>query len=144
MRPAIVAHELSINGLVRRATRVGARDLAILPRAALQQPFICDEGWVVPSLRWSGVWLSDVLSIAEPSPEALFVRVGAGAYAVPLALAEASEALLADTLDDRPLGPDHGAPWRLVLRGGACYTSVKWVDRLELVAEPGAATTARG
>jgi DMSO/TMAO reductase YedYZ molybdopterin-dependent catalytic subunit len=24
-----------------------------------------------------------------------------------------------------------------VLPGGACYTSVKWLDRLELTAEPG-------
>jgi len=31
----------------------------------------------------------------------------------------------------------HGAPWRLVVSGGACYANIKWLDHLELVAEAG-------
>jgi len=60
--------------------------------------------------------------------------VGAGSYVMPLALADARAAVLANELDDKPLSLEHGAPWRLVVPGGACYTSVKWVDRLELAA----------
>jgi DMSO/TMAO reductase YedYZ molybdopterin-dependent catalytic subunit len=79
----------------------------------------------------------DVLALAKPLPTAHYVRVHAGNYVVPLSLAEAEHALLADTLNDQPLAVEHGAPWRLALAGGACFTSVKWVDRLELCAEPG-------
>jgi sulfite oxidase len=52
-------------------------------------------------------------------------------------LDEAGAALLCDGLDDQPLPLEHGAPWRLVIPGGVCFTSVKWVERLELTAEPG-------
>jgi len=128
---------MEVSGLVARATILRRNDLAPLGRGTLQQPFACDEGWVVPSLRWEGVWLADVLVLAEPHPLARFVRVCAGTYNTPLSLAAAGNALLADRLDDQPLALEHGAPWRLVLPGGACYTSVKWVDRLELVADPG-------
>ena len=39
-----------------------------------------------------------------------------------------------------PLEPAHGAPVRLVVRGGECFTSVKWVERLTLSAVPAANT----
>ena len=57
-------------------------------------------------------------------------------YSVPLALAETSSALLAETLDGQPLALDHGAPWRLVLPGG-CLLHEREVDRStgELVAD---------
>jgi DMSO/TMAO reductase YedYZ molybdopterin-dependent catalytic subunit len=31
--------------------------------------------------------------------------------------------------------PEHGAPLPLVAPGRACFDSVKWIDRLEVVAE---------
>jgi len=134
VRAAVGHDRLDVSGLVARAASLRHADLAPLGRTTLQQPFACDAGWVVPSLRWTGVRLAAVLALAEPLAAARFVRVRAGAYAMPLSLAEVSEALLADELDGLPLALEHGAPWRLVVPGGACYTSVKWVDRLEVVA----------
>jgi GntR family transcriptional regulator len=135
VRAAVGHDRLEVSGLVARAASLCHADLAPLGRTTLQQPFACDEGWVVPSLRWTGVRLAEVLALAEPLAAARFVRVRAGAYAMPLSLAEVSEALLADELDGEPLALEHGAPWRLVVPGGACHTSVKWVDRLEVVAQ---------
>jgi DMSO/TMAO reductase YedYZ molybdopterin-dependent catalytic subunit len=63
------------------------------------------------------------------------VRVGAGSYRMPLSMDEVREALLADELDGAPLTLEHGAPWRLIVPGAACYTSVKWVDRLDVVGQ---------
>jgi DMSO/TMAO reductase YedYZ molybdopterin-dependent catalytic subunit len=54
-----------------------------------------------------------------------------------VALDQASAALLCDRLSGQPLPLAHGAPWRLLLPRGDCHTSVKWVTRLELCAEPG-------
>lgn len=136
VRAAVDHERLEVSGLVARAASLSRADLAPLGRTTLQQPFACDEGWVVPSLRWSGVSLAAVLALAEPLAAARGVRVRAGTYVMPLSLAEVSEALLADELDGEPLALEHGAPWRLVVPGGACYTSVKWVDRLEVVAQP--------
>jgi DMSO/TMAO reductase YedYZ molybdopterin-dependent catalytic subunit len=42
----------------------------------------------------------------------------------------------------RKLTQEHGAPLRLVAPGRACFYSVKWVDRLELLAEEVATTGA--
>jgi DMSO/TMAO reductase YedYZ molybdopterin-dependent catalytic subunit len=131
---------LLIQGLVERPLALRAADLADLPRATLSDDFVCAEGWSVADLRWEGVRLSQVLALAGPLPEAGYIRVYAEEYAVPLPLEQASQALLFDRLDGQPLPLAHGAPWRLLLPGGACYTSVKWVSRLELCAEPGEQT----
>jgi DMSO/TMAO reductase YedYZ molybdopterin-dependent catalytic subunit len=66
--------------------------------------------------------------------------VRAGNYWTALPLDQIDDALLCDRLNGEPLSRAHGAPWRLVVSGGACFTSVKWVSALELVAEPGEAT----
>jgi DMSO/TMAO reductase YedYZ molybdopterin-dependent catalytic subunit len=34
-----------------------------------------------------------------------------------------------------PLTPEHGAPLRLVAPGRACFDSIKWVERLEVLAD---------
>jgi DMSO/TMAO reductase YedYZ molybdopterin-dependent catalytic subunit len=134
---------LRIDGLVARPLELSRADLSRLPRTVLEEPFTCEEGWSVPGLRWGGVRLAKVLALAEPLPAARYVRAGAGPYVVPVPLAEAAVALLGDELNGEPLSIEHGAPWRLVLPGGACYTSVKWLDRLELTAEPGEHTAQR-
>jgi DMSO/TMAO reductase YedYZ molybdopterin-dependent catalytic subunit len=123
---------LAIEGCVRRPCSFDADQLRQLPRSELQQPFASDEGWLVPTLRWAGVKLSEVLALAEPLPEAVVVRVGAANYRMPLSMEEVRSALLADELDGAPLTVEHGAPWRLIVPGPACYASVKWVDRLEV------------
>jgi DMSO/TMAO reductase YedYZ molybdopterin-dependent catalytic subunit len=62
---------------------------------------------------------------------------------VPLLLGDAAAALLCDELNGQPLTAASGAPWRLVVPGGACFTSVKWVSHLELTAEAGEASGER-
>lgn len=98
---------------------------------------MCEEGWSVPNLRWAGVRLADVLALGEPLPDARYVRAGSGAWVVPIALTDVDAAFVCDALNGEPLTIEHGAPWRLVLSGGACYTSVKWLDHLELTVDPG-------
>ena len=79
------------------------------------------------------------------SPRPAFFKVYAGDSTVLLPLEEAltGGALLARRLNGQPLTPTHGAPLRLVAPGRACFYSVKWVDRLEVLAEE-AATTGEG
>jgi DMSO/TMAO reductase YedYZ molybdopterin-dependent catalytic subunit len=134
---------LRIDGLVARPVVLTQADLARLPHSILDEPFTCEEGWSVPGLRWGGVGLADVLPLAQPLPAARYVRAAAGSYVVPMPLADAAAALVGDELNGDPLSIEHGAPWRLLVPGGACYTSVKWLDRLELSAEPGENTAER-
>lgn len=134
---------ISIEGLVAEPRRVTAADLAGMARHALRADFACEEGWTAADVGWRGIRLADVLALAGPLPEGAYVRVASGEYAVPLAMAEADEALLCDAGDSGSLSLEEGGPWRLLVPGGRCYTSVKWVDRLEVVAEPGEPTGER-
>ena len=128
---------LIVDGLVARPRQLGQAELAMLARATLTEAFTCEEGWSVPGLHWSGFRLLDVLALAQPLPEARYVRVGAGPFVVPLSLTDAEQALVSDRLNGEPLSVEHGAPWRLVVSSGVCYSSVKWLSRLELTAHPG-------
>ncbi|HEU4785475.1 MAG TPA: molybdopterin-dependent oxidoreductase [Ktedonobacterales bacterium] len=134
---------LRLSGLIAQPGTLSAADLSALPRVRLAEPFVCEEGWSVDGLVWEGIPLRELVARCVPLPEARYLRVYAGDYWLALSLTELEGALLCDRLNDAPLTAEHGAPWRLVLSGGACFTSVKWVDRLELAAEPGDATAER-
>lgn len=131
------AGTLRVDGLAARPLLLDKDSLAQLPRTTLHEPFTCEEGWTVPGLRWTGTRLVDVLALAQPLPEARFVRVSQGSFVLPLPLADAETAILCDELNGAPLTVEHGAPWRLVVPGAACYSSVKWVERLELASDAG-------
>ncbi len=131
---------LRLSGLIARPGTLSAEELSALPRGRLDEPFVCEEGWSVDGLVWEGILLREIVARRGPLPEARFLRVYAGDYWLALSLTDLEGALLCDCLNDAPLTAEHGAPWRLVLPGGACFTSVKWVDHLELVTEPGDGT----
>jgi DMSO/TMAO reductase YedYZ molybdopterin-dependent catalytic subunit len=127
---------IRVHGRVAREIVLSLAELARMPRAQVSEPFTCEEGWTVPGVRWSGIPLEDVVAQAGPLDDARCVRVWSDTYSISLSMADLKNALLADTLDGQPLAIEHGGPWRLVVPGGQCFTSVKWVDRLELMAEP--------
>jgi DMSO/TMAO reductase YedYZ molybdopterin-dependent catalytic subunit len=133
---------LRVDGLVRHPLELTPADLAALPERTLIADFSCLEGWTVPAVVWRGVPLETVLEQAEIDPAARWVQVSAWDISVPLPLSAVDRALLAMHLGDAPLAPAHGGPVRLVVPGGQCYTSIKWVERLEVRREP-AANTAR-
>ncbi len=128
---------LRIDGLVRTPMTLDLDHLLALPVAEFTADFVCEEGWRVPGLRWTGVRLADLLRRAQPLAAARFVAVGAGAFisVLPLAQIDGEGPLLAYGLDGEPLSSEHGGPLRLVAPWTACHQSVKWVDRLQLVAD---------
>jgi sulfite oxidase len=98
--------------------------------------------------RWAGAGLADVLAAASPGPGAAHVaflgrdrsedadppqRFGAS---IPLAKARRAEVLLAWEMNGAPLEPIHGAPLRAVVPGYIGARSVKWLERIEVRAQP--------
>ena len=134
---------LHIAGLVERPRTFQDADLATAPRRRLVERFVCEEGWAVEGLAWEGIPLREIVAICKPLPEARFAQVRAGPYWVSIPFEDLDRALLCDRLNGEPLSREHGAPWRLVVSGGACFTSVKWVSALDITAEPGEATAER-
>ena len=76
---------------------------------------------------------TSVRSSPETSRDDLtFVR------ALPLALAAdpGAEILIAYEMNGEPLGPDHGAPFRIVVPHWYAVASVKWLKRIDVLTEP--------
>ena len=69
--------------------------------------------------------------------EARHVQASAGNFSISIPLDRAASALLAISLNGTNLSVEHGAPVRLVLPGGECFTSIKCLDHLEVRSEPG-------
>ncbi len=104
-------YTLRIDGMVEKCLTLTPTGLELLPQEDLIDDFSCREGWKVPNLRWRGV----LLKTRDP----------------------ADRVLLALRLNASLLASEHGGPVRLVVPGGDCFTSIKWLDHLELRSEPG-------
>ncbi len=125
-----------------RSVALDPEALAGLPHRGLVDTFTCLAGWTAGPLHWRGVPLATLLALVAGSMNG-WIAVSAPDVRSVIPLAELPEdALLADTLDGRPLPREHGGPLRLVIPGGVCYQSVKWVQRIELQDSP-AGDTAR-
>ena len=134
------SYVLRVDGLVGRALRLTKSDLDQLPQQTLSDDFTCLEGWTVPALKWRGVTLQTVLDLVGVQAEAQWIQASAGDFSVPVSIQDAGRALLATHLGDQELPAEHGGPVRLVVPGGDCFTSIKWLDHLELCIEAGANT----
>jgi DMSO/TMAO reductase YedYZ molybdopterin-dependent catalytic subunit len=131
------AWRLCVDGLMVQPLALSLSDIDALGAQTHTADFVCEEGWIVPEQQWTGVAVAALLGRAGVLPEGRFLKVYAGDFTVLLPLEEAltGGALLTCRLNGTPLTPAHGAPLRLVAPGRTCFYSVKWVDRLEVLAE---------
>jgi DMSO/TMAO reductase YedYZ molybdopterin-dependent catalytic subunit len=126
---------LVLTGRVRQRTVLTFADLQALPRAECTSDLHCVTGWSRLDNAWEGVAVRDVLTRAEPRPEASHAIVsGHPAYSANLSLEVlgADDVLLAWRHDGAPLTPEHGGPVRLVVPARYGWKSVKWVTEVRL------------
>ena len=133
------AWRLEIGGLVRHPVSLTYEELRALPRAEQVSTFHCVTGWTVSNVRWAGVRFDDLLAAAQPLPQATAIRFVSleVPYEDSLTLEQARlpDVMLALDLDGEPLSRPHGAPARVVIPEMYGYKGVKWLTRIELVAE---------
>ena len=102
--------------------------------------FHCVTTWSILGVTWSGWRFRDVFEAvtADGGPRPVAVRFvvfnGSDGYRSILALEDllADDVLLADRIDGRPLGLEHGGPLRLVAPAHYGYKNVKHLHRIEL------------
>jgi DMSO/TMAO reductase YedYZ molybdopterin-dependent catalytic subunit len=155
---------LEVDGLVERELSLSLDDLRARParevvatmecagngRARLE-PHVVSQPWLheaVGTARWRGAPLAPLLEEARLRGEArevLFTGLDRGfeggeeqSYARSLAVADAlgEDVLLAYEVNGVPLPPQHGSPLRLLVPGWYGMTSVKWLARITVLAEP--------
>jgi len=163
--PAVdpVAWRLAVGGRVERELSLSLEELRARPavtravtmecagngRARLE-PHVVSQPWLLEAVgtaEWTGVPVADLLDeagVAGDAVEVLFTGLDRGVeggveqrYQRSLTLAEAGDGpLLAYAVNGDPLPPQHGFPLRLVVPGWYGMTSVKWLARIDLLAEP--------
>ena len=129
---------LTIAGAVELARDFTWREATALPVTTLEADWHGGAGWSVRAVRWSGTLLAPLLREARPLPSARFVRFSDGGLyhtTLPLETALQPDVLLATTIAGEPLSARHGAPLRLVVPAKYAWKSVKWLRRIELLAD---------
>lgn len=130
---------LEIAGLVERPSTLAWGDYLDLPRQEREVDLHCVTGWSRLDNLLTGVPLARLLERAAPLPAARFVRFAAFSErghdtSLPLAVARA-DTWLVDAIGGEPLAVEHGGPLRTVTPTRYFYKSLKWVRRIELLAE---------
>jgi DMSO/TMAO reductase YedYZ molybdopterin-dependent catalytic subunit len=163
--PAVdpAAWRLSVGGRVERELSLSLDELRALPsvtravtmecagngRARLE-PHVVSQPWLLEAVgnaEWTGVPVAALLEragLAGDAVEMLFTGLDRGleggveqAYQRSLTLEEAADGpLLAYAINGEPLPPQHGFPLRLLVPGWYGMTSVKWLARVDAIAEP--------
>lgn len=133
------AYRLTVDGLVDRPKVLDIGDVRDrLPQTSLTKDFQCVTGWRVPEVPWQGVRLSDLLDDVGAQPGATHVRFRSfdGIYTETLTIEQArrDDVLVAHKMLGRVVTRAHGGPVRLYVAPMYGYKSLKWLERIEVVA----------
>lgn len=131
---------VEVAGLVARPRQWTLAELLALPRDEMTVDIHCVTRWSMLGVRLGGVRLARLLEAAEPASTARFVSFVARSErqhstSLPLADALALDAMVAFEHEGQSLAIDHGGPVRVIVPGRYFYKSVKWLARIELLAE---------
>ena len=130
---------LVVDGEVERPLRLGWPEYLALPHADRTVDVHCVTGWTRLGSTFRGVPLADLLDRAGARPAARYVRFEADSErghdtSLPLGLAR-TDTWLVHELDGAPLALEHGFPVRTLTPSRYFYKSLKWLRRIELLAE---------
>ena len=137
-RVSLADFRLTVDGAVEEPVTLGWSDLLALPQVERAGDFHCVTSWSKMDLRFKGVQLATLLSLARPLPQATHVMTHADdGYTTNLPLREALEddVLLAHTVDGAPLPVEHGGPVRIVTPQLYAWKGAKWIRRIEVLTQ---------
>ncbi len=129
---------LEVGGAVRQPMRLTLPMLQALPSVTYTVKHHCVEGWTAIA-TWTGVPLSAVIAMVEPTPTARYLRFDSFDKDYyngwDLASAMHPQTILAYGYNDQPLMPDHGAPVRLYSPIKLGYKLTKYLRALTFTAD---------
>jgi DMSO/TMAO reductase YedYZ molybdopterin-dependent catalytic subunit len=94
----------------------------------------CVEGWSV-TILWEGVLVGDLLTEADPLPDAevvIFHAYDGYTTSLPLDDIMDNDILMAYKMNDVVLPPERGFPFQLVAESKWGYKWIKWITEIEL------------
>ncbi len=137
--PVDTEWSVSVAGLVESPRHFSLHELRELGLESRRLDIHCVTRWSRYDMDFAGVPLSRMLEQCNPTADARYVSFSARtershSSSMPLGLALELGAFLAVEYDGQPLPAEHGGPVRVVMPGKYFYKSVKWVERIELLA----------
>lgn len=133
---------LTITGLVETELRIGYAALKQRSMVKKITTLMCISnelnGELTGTAEWEGVPLADLLAEAGVKPEAIEIKLHAAddyEESFPIAFGLDPDTLVVVGMNGAPLTDAHGYPARIIVPGIYGMKNVKWVDRLELIAE---------
>ncbi|MBX9791962.1 MAG: molybdopterin-dependent oxidoreductase [Pirellulales bacterium] len=131
---------VSIAGEVERPLTLSLAELAALPQVEQAIDIHCVTRWSKLGVSFSGVLLAELLTTAQPRATARFVSFVARssrAHSTSLDLSDAIAlgAFVALQTDGQPLSSEYGGPVRVVVPGRYFYKSLKWLERIDVLAD---------
>jgi Sulfite oxidase and related enzymes len=131
---------LEVAGCVARPRVYSLVELAQLPQRSRKVDIHCVTRWSKFDQEFAGVELSQLIAAAQPTAAARFVSFVARSprdHSTSLPLADALElgTLVATQHAGRPLAVEHGGPVRVIVPERYFYKSVKWLAKIELLAD---------
>jgi len=146
-------YELEVSGLCTNPLHLSQEDIHTLPKKEQITLHNCIQGWSGIA-KWTGVPLTEILTMCEPSPQAKYVvfwsyQTGKQGYkhvpeekqdrffyeTLPIDIVEHPQTILAYEMNDNPLTIEHGAPLRLRCETQLGFKMVKYLRKIELVEE---------
>lgn len=126
-----------VDGLVTSSGAWSLADLRALPVEDVTMDVHCVTGWSKLDLRLTGVRMRHVLDRVGVAPDAAHIMLeGYDDCSANLPLSHVlDDAWLVWAADGAPLDALHGGPVRLVTRGRYFWKSLKWVNRITVLAE---------
>ena len=152
------AWTLRVGGLTEQPIALSLRDLEPLATSGGRYLMECSGNadpsnfGLISTADWEGVPLAALLERAKPSAassrvlvsgvdeEGAVSRTSAPGASWIFSRDDLARALLATRMNSAPLPRDHGFPVRLIVPGWYGCACIKWVDRIELVADEAPAT----
>lgn len=134
--PNAAASSLVVEGAVEKPGKFTLDSFAAIAPQELGAVLECAGGPLRPStLTSAGVWrgwsLAEILALTSPRPAARYVHlIGNDGFSRSVPMGRAKDGLLATSLNGRPLGRNHGHPWRALFPGWYGMDSVKWLGKM--------------
>lgn len=131
--------EVTVGGEVAAPLRIDLATFLARADRTIRFDIHCVTSWTRFDTEFTGLPLAELVEEAGPSRAARFVSFVAYSdrghhTSLPLDVA-AGSSWLVHSVDGRPLPLEHGGPVRVVTPGRYFYKSLKWVRRVEVLAE---------
>lgn len=143
-------YELEVGGLVQRPLRLSLDELRRMPKQTQVTKHCCIQGWSAVA-QWGGVRLRDIVELVQPLPSVRYIAFfafdnksetepspdGPGHFygTINIDLARDPQTILAFEMNSEPLPIPHGAPLRLRVETQLGFMMVKYIQRIEFIAD---------